>query len=265
MRSRPVVIVTRPVEQALGWVQQLQQWGYEALLFPVLAIQPVLWSEQTRTHLSQLNQFDFVHFSSPNAIHYALQALGKNAALWAKSAHIGLMGSGSRELMRRWYPESAPQWISPPEAGSWDSETLIQIMVRQPWLKDVRRALLVKGEGGREVLADWLRSRSIEVQYAEVYARHPVQWSPEIEAKLHSLRPISQCVWLLTSSEGSQALGKVIRQLSDGELQQKLWHASVLTTHERVACAAHQAGFEHVIPCLPGEQALKAALESLHD
>jgi uroporphyrinogen III methyltransferase/synthase len=265
MKSRPVVIVTRPVEQAAGWVQQLQQWGYETFLFPVLAIEPVVWSEPTRTHLHQLNQFDFVHFSSPNAIHYALQPLGKNATLWASSAHIGLMGSGSRALMRRWYPESAPQWISPPEEGAWDSETLIQVMARQPWLKDLRRALLVKGQGGREVLADWLRSHSIEVQYAEVYARQPLQFTPETEAKLHSLRDMAQCIWLLTSSEGSQALGKIIRRLSDGELQQKLWHASVLTTHERVAWAAHQAGFEQVISCLPGEQALKAALESLHD
>ncbi|MFN8917465.1 MAG: uroporphyrinogen-III synthase [Burkholderiales bacterium] len=265
MSDRPVVIMTRPVEQAADLTSQLQQWGYAVQLLPALTIEPVVWSEQTRTRLQRLAQFDFVHFSSPNAIRYALEPLYNKGLSWSGSVHIGLMGHGSQHMMRRYYPESEALWITPPEQGPWDSESLIQVMAQQSWLKNLHRALLVKGQGGREVLADWLRSRSVEVEYAEVYSRRTVEWTPQIEASLMSLARAERCIWLLSSSEGTKALGKVLSKLSDAQLQHELWHSVALVSHERVALAAQGAGFQQVIVCNPGEKGLKAALESLHD
>jgi uroporphyrinogen-III synthase len=265
MSTRPVVVVTRPVEQAVSLAQQLEQWGCDVLLLPALIISPVPWSEHTRTCLQQLHQFDFVHFSSPNAIRYALEPLAKKPIDWALFTHIGLMGHGSQECMRHYAPESEPLWITSPAHESWDSESLIEAMACQAWAKSMRRALLIKGQGGRELLAHWLRSLSVEVEYAEVYRRECVLPNPDIETKLQFLSRTSRCIWLLSSSEATFALTRIISSMPNPSLQQKLWQSVALVTHERVALAAHQGGFQRVILCQPGEQALKAALESLYD
>lgn len=264
MSAKPLVVVTRPAEQAAALQQQLQTWDYPVLLMPLLTIEPVPWSDQTRTHLQQLHQYDFIHFSSPNAIRYALEPLSSKAVHWGKHQRIGLMGDGSRDMMRHYYPESEPCWICPEQDQPWDSEALIRVMQQQSWMKDIRRALLVKGQGGRELLATWLRAQAITVEHAVVYSRRCLQFTAEVEASLQSLAHNARQVWLLSSSEATLALGQVIQQSGDVELQSRCWQAPVLVTHERVALAAQQAGFTQVIKCRPGEQALKAALESLH-
>lgn len=263
-QPRPVVIVTRPVEQAQSVVECLSEWGYAPLLLPALTISALPWSQQTRENLLALRSFDFIHFSSPNAIDYALASDEICHLGCAPHAHIGLMGPGSRAALRCWWPQTESRWISPAVDSGLDSEALIKNLAQQPWMAEVRRALLIKGQGGRRVLADWLSERSIEVAYAEVYGRTGVEYTDEVQKTLAQAAAASRCVWLLSSSEGVLALGRLLQQASE-QIQRALWAAPALTNHQRVAQAARQAGFRHVYQSESGEHALKAALESLYD
>jgi uroporphyrinogen-III synthase len=156
------VLVTRPAEQAAELARRIEAEGGEAVIFPVLAIEPVSDLAEVRAALGPLPH-DVVVFVSPNAVAHGHALL---AAPTARAPAIAAVGpSTARALEALGYPVA----IRP--AAGYTSEALLAV----PALRDVRarRVLIVRGQGGRELLAETLRARGASVAYAEVYRRIP--------------------------------------------------------------------------------------------
>lgn len=157
------VLVTRPAHQAEPFCALLERAGAEPVRFPVLAIVPSPRAGDLAGLAGHLERYDLAIFISANAVQQGLGPLLRGRA-WPAGTAIAAVGrSTATALAEHGLPVALV-----PEAG-FNSEALLAM----PALRDMagRRVLIVRGEGGRETLAETLRGRGARVEYAEVYRR----------------------------------------------------------------------------------------------
>jgi uroporphyrinogen-III synthase len=64
------VLVTRPKDQAASFVQKLEQYGLNSIVFPTIEIRPVSgWK------VPDLSLFDGLFFTSPNSVTFFMEQL----------------------------------------------------------------------------------------------------------------------------------------------------------------------------------------------
>lgn len=151
------VLVTRPEAQSRALTSAIEKAGGTAIAFPVMRIEGRVPGEILAEAAGQPLP-DIVVFVSRNAVEHGIGALGVTNAL------LAAIGPATAEAItaRGKHVDIIPD-------GSFDSETLLS----DPILKDVsgRHITIVRGESGRELLADTLRERGAEVCYLPVYRR----------------------------------------------------------------------------------------------
>jgi len=161
------IVVTRPREQAGRLVALLEAEGARALVFPALEIADPADPDAALRIVERLGQYDLAVFVSPTAVDRAFRLV----RAWPAGLRAAALGQGSaRELARRGVRETIV-----PEHGA-DSESLLAL----PQLAQVdgMRVVVFRGEGGRALLGETLRSRGAQVEYAEVYRRIRPQADP---------------------------------------------------------------------------------------
>ncbi len=97
--------------------------------------------------------------------------------------------------------------------------------------------LVVRGDGGRDWLADRLREQGAEVVFVQAYRRTLPEWSMAQRALLAAAlaAPARHC-WLLSSSQAVEHL-RQLAQVSD-------WSSGcAMATHPRIAQTLRSAGF----------------------
>ena len=237
----PTLLVTRPQPQADAWVAQLVQQGLAAVALPLLAIAPASDAAAVHRAWQSLPALALVMFVSPNAVQrfFALRPPGQ---AWPAGLIAGGTGPGSRRaLIDAGVPEAliqTPGATDPAYAGPFDSEALWQLLAAQGWAG--RQALIVRGEGGRDWLAQALRQQGAQVHFVEAYRRTgAVPQGPARAALQAALQAPGQHLWLLSSSEAVGHLG--------GLVPGQPWQAhQALATHPRIVQAAQALGFGRV-------------------
>jgi uroporphyrinogen-III synthase len=228
------VVVTRPAAQAGALAEALEGLGARVLRLPLLAIEPPGDAERARAVLGRLARFDLAVFVSTNAVEHAFALLPPGASIPAGLALAGVGKATAAALRARGLePRHVP-------AGRYDSEGLLALEALQAPAVAGRRVLIVRGEGGRELLAETLRSRGAEVEYAEVYRR--VQPPLEPAALDGPGRAGAIDAVLLSSGE---ALDHLLRALP---LAAHPWleHVTLVVPSTRVAEQARRSG--HPLP-----------------
>ncbi len=156
------VLVTRPSGQAGPLCDLITAQGGRAIRFPAIAIAPADDLTGVKMLLQRIDDFNLVIFVSPNAVRYGHELL--EGGEFSAETMVAAVGKGTaRALAERGVEVD----VLPEER--FDSESLLAL----PELTDVagRRILIVRGTGGRPLLADTLRARGAEVEYVEVYSR----------------------------------------------------------------------------------------------
>jgi uroporphyrinogen-III synthase len=155
------VLVTRPAEQASELARMIAAEGGQAILLPALTIEPVTDLGAVRAAIGAIADFDLVVFVSRNAVTHGLALLGAGSGARPQIAAIGPSTAAALER--------AGRRVSIRPVAGFTSEALLA----EPALRQVRgrRVLIVRGRGGRELLADTLSERGAQVVYAEVYER----------------------------------------------------------------------------------------------
>ena len=155
------VLVTRPAAQAQELVDGIEHYGGEAIRFPVIQIVP-RDDASVAVEVAALQDPDVVILVSRNAVQYGLPfvANGKVAAI-GPATTAALNAAGCRVDIQ-------------PAAG-FDSEHLLI----EPGLNDVAGKIvrIIRGNGGRELLAETLRQRGAHVEYLSVYSRETPDYS----------------------------------------------------------------------------------------
>lgn len=226
------VLVTRPAHQAEGLCSLIKQAGGRPIRLPVIDIIGPDDEATAKSMLAELAKFDIVIFISANAVHRCYLYIGKELPA---EPHIATLGQGSARQLREDFQRSADLV---PSVG-YNSEALLAM----PEFQAVagKRILILKGEGGRNLLADNLADRGANVSYANLYKRMiPAQ------AK-HQLTVIKQNekvdVVILTSGEGIANLLSLATKTSRSWLCSLTW----LVIHPRLAELARQSGCDNEI------------------
>ncbi len=162
------VLITRPAHQAQGLAERVEALGGTALCWPTLDIVPPHDPTAAARTLAHLAEFDLLVFVSANAVTHGLALAGP----LPDGIQVAVVGDGTARAV-------AEQTGRTPDlrpADRFDSEGLLAL----PQLQDMhgRRVLIVRGDGGRELLAETLRARGATVEYAEVYRRAVPEAAP---------------------------------------------------------------------------------------
>ncbi|GAB7522438.1 fused uroporphyrinogen-III synthase HemD/membrane protein HemX [Paraburkholderia sp. 2C] len=125
-----------------------------------------------------------------------------------------------------------------------------------------KRVLIVRGDGGREWLADRLREAGAEVEAVAAYRRIVPEPSVRTWERVHALLAGEPHVWLVTSSEGVRNLSELARDhLTAGEIAQ-LKRAPFVAPHPRIAETARALGFDSITVSGAGDERIARALLS---
>lgn len=170
------VLVTRAEHQAAEFVEALGEAGFNVRHLAALAIDGAD-ADSLRATYNPEPAPAIVIFVSANAVRFGYQALA-----WPKDAVIGAIGGATAAALTE---KGADVTLRNREGST--SETLLH----HPELdKDLsgQRVVIVRGNGGRELLADSLRERGAQVDYVEVYRREKPETATEaIEAERQAL------------------------------------------------------------------------------
>jgi len=241
------IAVTRPRDQAGLLARRIEQAGGIPLLFPLLDIAAVQDQRALHEQLSRLSRFDLAIFISPNAVRYGMEAIhaagGVPAGGVPQNLKVATVGQGSAKALREL---GIDEVIAPTER--FDSEGLLAL----PELRDVAgwRVLILRGDGGRELLGDTLRARGAAVEYAACYRRS---------------RPLQDVAVLLESGPdaltvtSSEALGYFWQMLDDAQ-RKGICGQPLFVPHQRIAELAQRQGWRRVLLTDAGDDGLLSAL-----
>jgi uroporphyrinogen-III synthase len=235
------VLVTRPQPQADEWVARLGSLGVAARALPLLGIADAPDGTALKQVQEALADFALAMFVSPSAVERFFA--GWQAAAWPAATLAGSTGPGTEAALRKAGVPAACIVTPPAEQGRFDSEALwLQLRGRRAWAG--ARALIVRGEGGRDWLADTLRQHGADMHFVEAYRRTaPVLDAAGSALLAQALAQPSRHLWLFSSSEAVRHLPGLAAR-ADGPAD---WSASsAVATHERIVQAARDIGFGQV-------------------
>lgn len=236
------VLVTRPLHQSQGLQRMLERMGARVFQHPLLRISSPFDPNAAQSALARIDGSDIVIVASANAVRAAVTLLPEVAS-HLRQPLIACLGIATAKAL---------QGIGVsvdiiPDSGS-TSEALLALDEMSAAAVHERCVSIIKGEGGRCVLANTLSDRGANVQLVNVYRREPVGdglaavldanagainmaiiTSGESLSRLHELAGIERVnalALVLPSDrvlEQAVALGfrgpfVVPRQVSDGEL-----------------------------------------------
>jgi uroporphyrinogen-III synthase len=252
------VVVTRPLAQCGPLAQALRAAGHIVDVLPLLEIHPLADPAPLRAALADLSSYALVAFVSPNAIEAAFAHIGQ----WPAGVALAVLGEGSRTaLAARGLNAATARIVSPPDSAASDSEHLLAAMDFEA-LRG-RRVLIVRGESGRELMADGLRAAGADVTVVAAYRRCVPALTADLAATLHRLLAHDRH-WIITSSEALRGLIDRLEQLDtlDGAgVVVKMQQQHLIVPHARIAQTATALGFTRITETGSGDERLLAALQ----
>jgi uroporphyrinogen-III synthase len=201
------VLITRPAHQAEDLAVAIEAAGGLAVRFPVLTIAG-RDSADIERDFAALATPDIVVFVSANAVAHGL------AAVRNSRPRIAVVGPSTRAAV-----EALGVSVDIVPDDAYDSEQLLL----HPDLQDVRgrNVLIVRGQSGRNLLAEMLRERGAQVDYLCVYHRLPyTPAAAELEVLDLHLRAGSLHFAVLMSVETIERLVEILPPLSLDLLRQ---------------------------------------------
>ncbi len=191
------VLITRPVQQSRELAAAVEAAGGEVISFPAIDIVG-RDSQAINEDFAGLPTPDIVVFVSRNAVTHGLAAVAEH------DAKIAAVGPATRDAIeqRGFAVDIFPE-------NGFDSEHLL----RHPDLQDAegKQILIVRGQSGRELLAETLRERGAEVSYLCAYERRPHQPQPAELANLQAALDAGKVRFaIIMSAESAECLVEIL-------------------------------------------------------
>lgn len=242
------IAVTRPRQQAADLMQGIAGAGGNPLLTPLLEIAPVLEPSALERALGRFEHYALAIFISPNAVIYSLPDLLQQHG-WPPHLIPAAIGQGTVRALAAYGVQGC---IAPSER--FDSESLLALPELQPERVAGKKLLILRGDGGRELLAETLRARGAAVDLVSCYRRLPP--SDGLETLLSALEQGQLAALTLSSSEGLRYLHAALAAPQLAALRR----LPVFVPHARIGENAKNIGIFHTVLTRPGDKGLVAGL-----
>ncbi|MDR2092946.1 MAG: uroporphyrinogen-III synthase [Azoarcus sp.] len=242
------IVVTRPSAQAGALCRAIEGESGRAFRFPLLEILPPSDPGVFAALAARLDDFDLAFFVSANAVAHGLDGLLAQRA-WPPGLRVATVGQGSaRALRSRGFGE-----VIAPESG-FDSEAVLALPAFAPEAVRGRAVLILRGEGGRELLGETLAARGARVEYLACYRR----CCPEVDpAPLLALVERGEVdALLLTSGEGTDNLARLVGAAGLARLAA----LPVFVPHPRIVARCRDHGFTQIMRTEGGDDVLLRTL-----
>ncbi len=237
------ILVTRPAGQSAALASLIAAQGGAAISFPLIEILPVDDWQQLDDAIARLDQFALAIFISPNAVASSLPRLLARRR-WPEDLLAVAIGPGTAKSLA----EGGITDVIVPQTR-YDSEALLDLPQTHADRVTGKKVLILRGNGGRELLAETLRARGATVECVTCYRRE----SPSDGAVIMSLlRNNGLEALALSSSEG---LRNLLDMLDTGS-RELLLDLPVFVPHQRIAEEAARLGLRRVVLTGPADAGL---------
>jgi len=224
------LLLTRPREECAASAAFLAAHGVYSASLPLLEIEPLAGDALP----GALRGYAALIVVSKPAARLVLDLLDDGCA--HDTAWFSVGAASAAILAERGLPVVYP-------ADGDDSEALLRLPALQAALRgDQPRVLILRGEGGRELLADTLRARGARVDYLELYRRRLPEYPPGTLVARVAAERLNGLV--VSSGQGLEHL----RRLA-GDAWTGLSRLPLFVPSPRVAELARAAGASHVMDC----------------
>ncbi|RRW36963.1 uroporphyrinogen-III synthase [Ectopseudomonas oleovorans] len=243
------LLLTRPAEDCAALAQTLAAQGVFSHCMPLLAIEALDETPEQRSAFADLQRYCAVIVVSKPAARIGLQLLAQHGAPTPDLPWFSVGAATAAVLAEQGLG------VHFPDLGD-DSEALLALpALQQAIAAPAPRVLILRGEGGREFLAESLRSQGVSVDYLPLYRRVLPQYAPgELSRQVRAERLNGLVV---SSGQGFEHL----LQLA-GDDWSALARLPLFVPSPRVAEQARAAGAQIVVDCRGASAAaLQAALE----
>ncbi|MFJ5297321.1 uroporphyrinogen-III synthase [Pseudomonas sp. NPDC088368] len=244
------LLLTRPAEESQALAETLAQAGVFSASLPLLDIEPLPVSEENRSIIYDLAAYCAVIVVSKPAARLGLEMVDE---IWPQPPMQTwfTVGAATAQIL-----DDYGLRVFFPEHGD-DSEALLDL----PQLQDAisgydPKVLIMRGEDGRELLAERLRERGVSVDYLPLYRRNLPQYPASVLPQRVAAERLNGLV--VSSGQGFQHL----RDLA-GDAWPSLAQMPLFVPSPRVAELAREAGALTVVDCRGASaSALLAALRA---
>jgi uroporphyrinogen-III synthase len=249
------IAITRPLAQAHKLSTLIAEAGGIAISFPLIDIVPLQDYCAFNEAIEPIVEIDWAIFISSNAVQNGLPRVLQRYPTLPSKLRFAAIGPVTAQEIQSF----GIQVVLTPQTR-FDSEALLAL----PEMQDVngKHIMIFRGVGGREVLADTLKSRGAMVTFAECYRRI----NPQSDCNfLKTLWQQKQChAIVVTSSEAMRHL----LEMANGGYEDWLLSMPICVNHARIAEEAKNAAHPNVRDHLqlsvaeaPGDIAMLACIE----
>ena len=230
------LLLTRPAEESQALARTLAEEGIFSSSLPLLDIQPLPVSEENRSIIYNLAAYCAVIVVSKPAARLGLELVDE---VWPQPPmqEWFAVGAATAQILddyglRVFYPEQGD-----------DSEALVALPQLQAAISGYDpKVLIMRGEDGREWLAEHLREQGVAVDYLPLYRRSLPQYPAFVLPQRVDAERLNGLV--VSSGQGFEHL----RELA-GDAWPQLARLPLFVPSPRVAELAREAGAQSVVDC----------------
>ena len=225
------IAITRPADQANKLAKLIREAGGAPILFPLIEIAPLSDYSQFETVISKISNYDWAIFISSNAVQNGMPRLVKQIAKQGipPTLKFAAIGPVTAKALTEFGIKNV---LSPQDR--FDSESLLALTEMHA-MQD-KKVMIFRGQGGREILAETLKTRGAQVAFAECYQRINPQTDCNLLAQLYAENKLHGIV--ITSSEAMRHL------LDLAGSSEWLHNVTLFVNHARIAELPTQKGLK---------------------
>ena len=230
------LLLTRPTEESAALAATLADLGCFSSSMPLLEIEPLLLGAAQHTTLRELDRYNVVIVVSKPAARLGMALLQPLWPQWPPLYWFSV-GAATAQIL-----SEHGLTVCCPVLGD-DSEALLELPeLREAMARPEPRVLIMRGEGGRELLSERLRGQGASVDYLELYRRClPVYAEASLVRRIRAERLNGLVV---SSGQGFTHL----HQLAGADWPE-LAQLPLFVPSPRVAEMARAAGAQTVVDC----------------
>ena len=228
------ILVTRPSPAGEQLVSRLRALGQVAWSFPLIEFSPGRELSALADHMNTLQQGDLLFALSQHAVEFAQAQLQQQGLNWPTAPHYFAIGRTTALALHT---------VSGTDVRYPLDREISEVLLQLPELQNIagKKALILRGNGGRELLGDTLRERGADVTFCECYQRSARHYDGAEEAMRWQSRGVSTLV--ITSGEMLQQLWTLIPQWYR---ERWLLSCRIFVVSERLAEQARELGWQDI-------------------